>query len=174
MADPKTEVAVKRDSLPAQAADWEPLRSLRHQIDRLFTEFDWPDLRLGWPRRSLYPAPTWPDVGVEVPAVDLIERDGGYELQAELPGLASDQIEVKLSDGLMTIKGEKSAEHVEETDDYHVRERRYGAFQRAFRVPASVDTAKIEARFENGVLTVSLPKSAAAREQERKIEVKSP
>ncbi|MEY3960858.1 MAG: hypothetical protein RIR14_1512 [Pseudomonadota bacterium] len=173
MAEPKTEVTVKRDTLPAQATEWEPLRSLRHQIDRLLSDFDWPDLRLGWPRRSPYVAPSWPDLGMEIPAVDLIERNDGYELQAELPGLAHDQIEVKLSDGLMTIKGEKSAERSEDADDYHVRERSFGSFQRSFRVPASVDTARIDARFENGVLKVSLPKSAAARQQERKIEVKS-
>jgi HSP20 family protein len=173
MADTKTEVAVKRDAVPAQIADWEPLRSLRHQIDRMLSDFDWPDLRFGRPHRSVYGAPLWPDLAVEIPAVDFVERNGGYEMQAELPGLSPDQIEVRLSDGLMTIKGEKSAERVEDAQNYHLRERSFGSFQRTFRVPASVDTSKIEAQFDNGVLKVSLPKSATAIEQERKIEVKT-
>ncbi len=172
MAETKTEVAVKRDAVPVQAADWEPLRSLRHQIDRMLSDFDWPDLRFGRPRRSVYGAPSWPDLAIEIPPVDFVERDGGYELQAELPGLSRDQIEVRLSDGLMTIKGEKSAERVEDAQDYRLRERSFGSFQRTFRIPASVDTSKIDAQFDNGVLKVSLPKSATAVQQERKIEVK--
>lgn len=176
MADTKSDVEVKRE--PAQTGapqplEWEPLRSLRHQFDRLMGDFDWPDLRTGWPRRHVMSSQGWPQMGMAGPLVDLVERNGAYELQAELPGLTQDQIEIKLSDGMMTIKGEKSAERVEDTDDYHLRERSFGSFQRSFRVPASVDTDKIEARFENGVLKVTLPKSSVAMEKERKIEVKS-
>jgi len=117
--------------------------------------------------------PAWPDFGLAIPPVDLIERNGGYELQAELPGLTEDQIEVKLSNGMVTIKGEKSSERVEDDDDYHLRERSYGSFQRSFRVPENVNADKIEARFEKGVLKVTLPKSAAAVQKERKIDVKA-
>lgn len=176
MAEKKTKIDVKHEPTRAVGAsmpDWEPIRSLRNQIDRLMTDFDWPDLRLAWPHRSGLAPQAWPDSTVAVPPVDLVERNGGYELQAELPGLTGDQIEVKLSNGMVTIKGEKSSERVEDDDNYHLRERSYGAFQRSFRLPANVDPEKISAQFENGVLKVSLPKSAAAIEKERKIEVKA-
>jgi HSP20 family protein len=176
MAENKTDIEVKRDperAVGASVPDWEPIRSLRNQIDRLVADFDWPDLRLGWPRRSALTPHTWPDFGTAIPAVDLVERNGGYELQAELPGLTRDQIEVKLANGMVTIKGEKSSEKVEDEEDYHLRERSYGSFQRSFRVPGNVDADKIQAQFDKGVLKVTLPKSAAAIEKERKIEVKA-
>lgn len=175
MAERKTAIEVKRDperAGTAVAPDWEPVRSLRRQIDRLMSDFDWPDLRLGWPRR----APTalsWPDFGDAVPPVDLIERNGGYELQIELPGLSDDQIEVKLANGILTIKGEKSSERVEDEADYHLRERSFGSFQRSFRVPETVEKEKISAQFDKGVLKITMPKSESAIEDERKIEVKA-
>jgi HSP20 family protein len=175
MTEKNTKLEVKRE--PARSvgttADWEPIRSLRQQIDRLFTDFDWPDLRLAWPRKAALVPDAWPGFGVTIPPVDLVERNGGYELQAELPGLAEDQIEVKLSNGMVTIKGEKSSERAEDDDDYHLHERSFGSFQRSFRVPSNVDTDKIEARFDKGVLKVTLPKSATAIQQERKIDVKA-
>ncbi len=176
MAQKKNEIDVKRDParpVAAHAPDWEPIRSLRHQIDRLMADFDWPDLRRSWPRKAAMIAHPWPEFAVAMPPVDLVERNGGYELQAELPGLTEDQIEVKLSNGMVTIKGEKSSERVEDEDDYHLRERSFGAFQRSFRVPADVDPDKIEARFDKGILKIALPKSAAAIKDERKIAVKT-
>lgn len=176
MSDKKTKIEVKREpayTVGAPMPDWEPFRALRHQIDRLMADFDWPDLRLAWPHKAATPPSAWPAFNVAIPAVDLVERNGGYELQAELPGLSEDQIEVKLSNGMVTIKGEKSSERIEDDDDYHLRERSFGSFQRSFRVPANVDSDKIEARFDKGVLKITLPKSAAAIENERKIEVKA-
>lgn len=176
MTDTKTSIEVQREparEIGALAHEWEPIRSLRHQIDRLFADFDWPDLRLGWPRRAASSPQPWPDFGATLPPVDLVERNGGYELQVELPGLTEQQIEVKLTNGILTIKGEKSTERVEDEDDYHLRERSFGSFQRSFRVPAHVDTDRIEARFDKGVLRVSLPKTATAIQDERKIDVKA-
>jgi HSP20 family protein len=176
MAAKTTDIEVKREPARAVGApgmDWEPIRSLRQQMDRLMAGFDWPDLNLGWPRRALPPQAAWPDFAIAVPPVDLVERNGGYELQAELPGLTEDQIEVKLANGMVTIKGEKSTERVEDEEDYHLRERSYGSFQRSFRVPEDVDADKIQAQFDKGVLKVTLPKSAAAIKNERKIDVKA-
>ncbi len=176
MAEKETAIEVKRETprqIEPSAQEWEPIRSLRHQIDRLFADFDWPGLHLGWPRRAAVVPQSWPDFGVAIPPVDLVERNGGYELQAELPGLTENQVEVKLANGIVTIKGEKSSERVEDQDDYHLRERSFGSFQRSFRVPANVDADKIEAQFDKGVLKVSLPKTAAAIQEERKIDVKA-
>jgi HSP20 family protein len=172
----KSSVTVMHDDkAPAAARPWEPFASLRDQIDRIFNDFDWPDFRFA-PRRGLTafdPVRNWADLGGSLPAVDLVEHQGNYELQAELPGLDPGDIEVKLSDGMMTIKGEKSASHVEDKEDFHLRERSYGAFQRSFRLPSGVDSDKVEAKFEKGVLCVTLPKTAEAREKERRIEIKA-
>jgi HSP20 family protein len=176
MSEKKTEIEVKREQVPAAGAsapDWEPVRALRQQIDRLFADFDWPDFHLAWPRKVASAVRTWPDFSVSIPPVDLVERNGGYELQAELPGLTGDQIEIKLANGMLTIKGEKSSERVEDEEDYHLRERSYGSFQRSFRVPENVDADKIEAKVDNGVLKVTMPKSAAAIQKERKIDIKA-
>ena len=95
--------------------------------------------------------------GGAAPVVDVVEKDKEYEITAELPGLDEKNIEVKLSDDVLTIKGEKKEEKEEKQKDYYLSERRYGSFQRSFRLPDGVDAEKIEARFKNGVLTLSLP-----------------
>jgi len=82
-------------------------------------------------------------------------------------------VEVKMADGVLTIKGEKQEEKEEKKKDYYLRERNFGSFQRAFQVPDGVDADKIEASFKNGVLTVTLPKSAEALKTAKKIDVKA-
>ena len=81
-------------------------------------------------------------------------------------------IEVKVANGVMTIKGQKEESKEEKKEDYHLRERRFGSFERALRVPDTVDLDKIEASFRKGVLTVTLPKTAEAQKPVKKIEVK--
>ncbi len=107
------------------------------------------------------------------PAVDLAEKEGEYEITAELPGLDEKDVEVRLANGALTISGEKKAEREEKDKDYHFSERRYGSFKRSFRVPDGVDADKIEASFEKGVLKVKLPKSAQAVENSKKIDIKT-
>lgn len=176
MAD-KTEIEVKRDAgTPAPSpARPNPFVTLRHEIDRLFEDFDWPNFRFPVPRRSasVEPVRAWSDAWISAPAMDLVERDGEYEVQAELPGLTADDVDVKLSEGMLTIKGEKSYDHEEKDVDYHLRERSFGTFQRSFRLPDGIDTDKVGAKFVNGLLTVRLPKSAEAKSKERKVEVKA-
>jgi HSP20 family protein len=173
MAKTKTDVKVKQDKAGPLPREMSP-GALRGEIDRLFEDFGWPDFRFpGRHRRRLGALRHLGDVWAASPAMDLVERDGEYELQAELPGVAPEDVEVKLSDGMLTVKGEKSAEHSEEKADYHLRERSYGSFQRSFSLPSGVDEDKVTAAFNNGVLTVTLPKSTEAREKARKIEVKS-
>ena len=105
-------------------------------------------------------------------AVDFAETEKGYEVTAELPGMDEKNIEVKFVDGVLTIKGEKQEEKEENERDYHLQERRFGSFERYFRLPDSVDKDKIEATFKKGLLTVTLPKSTEAQKAEKKIEVK--
>jgi HSP20 family protein len=91
------------------------------------------------------------------------------KITAELPGMEEKDIEVNVSDDILTIKGEKKEG---KKKDYYVSERYYGSFQRSFHIPDSVDANKIEASFNNGLLTVILPKTAEAPKQAKKIEVK--
>jgi len=89
------------------------------------------------------------------PAVDIAEEFNAYEVTAELPGVDEKDIEVKLVDGNLVIKGEKQERRKK---DYYLRERHFGSFERYFVLPEDADTSKIEASFEKGVLTVTLPK----------------
>lgn len=177
MAKDKTTVKVKREpySVIGRAVPIrEAIRPVGNEMDRLIGDFDWPDLRFAVPIKAAMPPQARPAFGFAIPPVDLVARNDGYELHAELPGLTLDQIEVKLFSGMVTIKVEKSSEYVDDEDDYHLCERSFGSFQRCFRVPSDVEVDKIEAHFDKGVLKVILPKSAAAIQDDRKIDVKAP
>ena len=102
----------------------------------------------------------------------LSRPDKAYEVTADLPGLEEKNVEVKLSNGYLTNKGEKQDQMEETKKDQCIRERSFGSFERFFAVPEGVDTDKIEASFKNGVLTVSLPKTAEVQKADKKIEVK--
>ena len=104
----------------------------------------------------------WP----RAPVVDVAERENEYEITAELPGMEEKDIELIVSDDVLTIKGERKEEKEEKNKDYHISERRYGSFQRSFRLPDRVDDNRIDARFKNGLLTVLLPKTAEARSKQ--------
>jgi HSP20 family protein len=152
------------------------MSSLRQEIDRLFDDFgwpeSWPDFGFGGDRESRTTGPAWRTLmRGTAPAMDLVERDGEYELQAELPGLSARDVDVTVADGRLIIRGEKTAERKEERENMHLSERSYGSFQRAFRLPGGVDADRIEASFENGVLKLRLPKTTDAREGERKIKI---
>jgi HSP20 family protein len=104
--------------------------------------------------------------------VDIVDKENVYELSAELPGMDENNIDVKFSNGALTIKGEKRDEREEKKKNFYLAERRYGSFQRSFSVPEGVDAERIEASFKKGVLTVTLPKTPQARKNEKKIPVK--
>lgn len=172
MAEKETELPVKKESatLPSHAGllDWHPFETLRRQIDRLFEEFP--------SRRSLLdfePFERFAGAFPATPAVDFIEKDKEYEITAELPGLDHKNVEVKLSNGTLSISGEKKEEKEEKKEGYYFSERRYGSFKRSFRVPEGVDADKIEASFEKGVLTLRLPKTPEAQKAQKTIEIKS-
>ena len=175
MAETTGKIPVKseKSSTPMPQA-WRPFETLRREIDRLFDDFDGGLWRSPF-RGSLFDvAPfTRGQSAWAAPAVDIAESEKGYEITADMPGMDEKNIEVKYSDGLLTIKGEKQEEKEEKKKDYHLQERSYGSFQRTFQVPDGVDADKIEAHFKKGVLTVTLPKSAEAQKAERKITVKA-
>jgi HSP20 family protein len=152
-----------------------PFESLRQEIERVFDDFGmgfWrpsPSRWSRWAEPLLRREMTWP----KMPAVDVVESEKAYEITAELPGMDEKSIEVKVTDGYLTIKGEKQEEKEEKKKDYYLHERHFGSFERSFDVPESVDLSKIEATFKKGVLAVTLPKKAEAQKPEKKIEVKA-
>jgi HSP20 family protein len=177
MAESVTKVPVKQEKIEKPSSKlqaYQPFESLRDEIDRLFEDFG----RGAWQpfRRSLFPAAPlfrsqlkWP----AMPAVDVVESEKAYEITAELPGMDEKNIEVKVADRVLTIKGEKQEEKEEKQKDYYLQERSFGSFERSFEVPETVETDKIEASFKKGVLTLTLPKKAEAQKPAKKIEVKA-
>ena len=92
------------------------------------------------------------------PAIDVVEQDENLVITAELPGMKKEEVELQIENGLLTIKGEKKQLKEKKTPRMHVFERSYGVFERVFALPQSVDLEKVKAEFENGVLTVTVPK----------------
>ncbi|MGZ8309448.1 MAG: Hsp20/alpha crystallin family protein, partial [Rhodoplanes sp.] len=86
-------------------------------------------------------------------------------------GIDASNIDVKLANGVLTIRGEKKEEKEEKEKDYYLSERRFGSFQRSFELPEGIDEDKIQASFEKGVLTIKLPKGAEAQKPEKKISI---
>lgn len=155
-------------------APFESLTGLRDEMNHLFDEFF-----TGFERRapSLFRSyePGWLSGGRRgdmTPAVDVAEDDKAVTLTAELPGLKEEDVEVVLRDDMLTVKGEKKSEREEKKENYHLSERRYGAFERTFRLPETAEADRIKAAIEDGVLTVTVPKSAGARAKaEKKIKI---
>ncbi|MFA8356977.1 Hsp20/alpha crystallin family protein [Burkholderia ubonensis] len=178
MSEPTSKLPVKKSEESAERSwplqTWHPMESLRREIDRLFDEFDGGFKMLPF-RRSVFDIePFWRRERAlqSVPAVDVAETDKAYEITAELPGLEEKDVEVKLVNGGLTIKGTKNEEKEEKRKDYYLHERRYGSFERYFDMPQGIDKDKIEATFKKGVLTVTLPKTPEAQKAEKKIPIK--
>jgi HSP20 family protein len=126
---------------------WEPVRelgSIQNEVNRLFNSFFDTPVQAGDRR--------W------IPAMDLVEDDDHYVLRADLPGLGPDDVKLELEDGVLTVSGERKSEHTERKEGYHRVERAYGAFSRTLTLPDGVEPERIEARFEQGVLEVRIPK----------------
>lgn len=103
------------------------------------------------------------------PTVDVSETKDNVVLKAEVPGLEAKDVDVSISEDVLTIKGEKKKEEEKKDEHYHYRERYSGSFQRSFRLPVSVKTEKADATFKDGVLTVTLPKAPEAKKKQIKI-----
>ena len=101
-----------------------------------------------------------------MPTVDISEMEDGFEIRAELPGISEDDVNVTVTDNVLTIKGEKRQETETDGKNYHRVERRYGSFQRKFTLPADINTDNIKAEFSDGVLTLSIPKSETEKPTE--------
>lgn len=155
-----------------EGSRWDhPIESLRREWDRALESFP-----ARWPfgRPNLGNEPFWrkPFSGHGEPVVDVAEREDKYEVMVELPGIEEKDIHLKIANGLLTVRAEKHGEREEKRKDYYLSERTFGTFQRSLRVPDGVDLDQVEATFDNGVLTVALPKTHEAREREKRIPIK--
>lgn len=172
MVEVTTKLPAKSEQKSSATQTWQPFESLKRQVDRLFEDFE--DGFWGTPnRRSIFDFAPLSRLEGREPAVDVAEKDKEFEITAEMPGMEEKDIEVKLANGGLSIRGEKKEAKEEKQKNYHVSERRYGAFERYFTLPDGVDAEKISAAFKNGVLTVTLPKTAEAQKQEKKIPIKA-
>jgi HSP20 family protein len=130
---------------------WDPsgeLNSLQSEVNRLFNSF--------------FDVPTNAGNGASlrrwVPAMDLVEHDDEFVLRADLPGLAEDDVSIELEDRVLTVSGQRKAEHEDRREGYYRVERAFGSFSRALTLPEGVDPEAIEASFDRGVLEVRIPK----------------
>jgi HSP20 family protein len=108
--------------------------------------------------------------GTLMPVIDISETDKEYVITGEIPGVDAKDLDVTLTDGILTIKGEKKQENEKKEENYHRIERHYGSFERSFRIPEKVKTDKLDATYKDGVFKLSLPKAEVV--EAKKIEVK--
>ena len=138
---------------------WNPTRSLMTDFDRIFDSMfnhDWPRLSVGQ---------SW------MPAVDVKETEKEFFLTADMPGLDKKDVSIDIHDGVITIQGERSTDNDKSVDGYRIRERHLGSFNRSFRLPDNLNEEKIDAKFKNGVLTVTLPKAKEIIPEGRQINI---
>jgi len=139
--------------------------SLHREINRVFDDFADGE---HWPFSSQMAGN-----GKLSPRVNVSETEKKVEVTAELPGVEEKDIDVNLTDDMLTIKAEKKSKTEKTEKDYYLAERSHGTFARTMRLPCAVSKKKVDARFKNGVLTVALPKSPKAKANKKKIKVKS-
>jgi HSP20 family protein len=142
------------------------LFEMRDQFDRMFER-----MMGGWPLP--WRAAPRLDIGSIdfAPRVDTAETESAYEVTAELPGVDEKDVKVSVEDNVLSISGEKKAEREERKKDYVMSERSYGSFKRAFTLPDNVALDKVAARFDKGVLRVTLPKTAPTSSKQREIPI---
>jgi HSP20 family protein len=177
-APAKAEKGKAGSGVPAPSASRDPMVSLRREIDRLFDDFT---ADFGFGRgRSLFDLSPFRHFeaprlagGMIAPHVDVTESDKEIKITAELPGMSEKDVELVLTDDVLTLKGEKTEEKEEKDKDYHVSERTYGSFRRSFRIPNTVNADKVSADFKNGVLSVTLPKSKKPQKKAKKVDIRA-
>jgi HSP20 family protein len=132
---------------------WDPIReldSLQGDMNRLFDRFFEGRAANGTSRR-------W------VPAMDLVETDDHLVLRGDLPGMTEDDVDIEIKDSVLTVSGERRAEHEDKGEGYHRVERAFGSFSRSLSLPQGIEPERVEANFKDGVLEVRIPKPAEAK-----------
>jgi HSP20 family protein len=145
---------------------WEPFRDLQAVQDRLNRVFD--DAFRGVPRGG---DDDWALGGQWAPSVDIFENDGNLVLKAELPGIEPKDVDVRVENNVLTLRGERKFESEVKREKYHRVERAYGTFSRSFTLPNVVDTEQIKAEYKDGVLQVTLPQREEAKPKQIQVSV---
>jgi HSP20 family protein len=143
---------------------WDPFRemsALQERMNRLLADFR---ARTPFGEEEI-------SQGAWIPAVDIYETPESIVLKAELPGISREDINVEVKDGMLTLKGEKRLEREVQEENYHRVERSYGAFQRAFTLPNTIQQEKVKARFKDGILEITLAKAEGAKPKQIKVEI---
>jgi HSP20 family protein len=135
---------------------WQSLRRLTNVLDEAFGTF---------PEEGRTVTASW------YPACDVFEDKDAIKIVAEVPGVTPEDVKISLENNVLTIRGEKKQQAEERTERVHRYERSYGAFERTFVLPSSVDPERIEASYQNGILNVSVPKAERARPREIPVNV---
>lgn len=131
---------------------WEPVRemmTLREAMDRLFDD--------------AFTRPIFSNGGSTSPAIDLYQTDDEVVVKAALPGFGPNDVQISVTNDVLTLRGEFKSENGHEEATYHIREHRYGSFERSIRLPIDVQSDKAQAEFQNGMLTITLPKAEAVK-----------
>jgi HSP20 family protein len=153
---------------PAVRDERDPVAALQSDVNRAFADF----LRMV---NLPLPMASWPGMFTDSVAgmrVDVEETDKEVRVSAELPGIDEGDIDVRVSDGMLVISGEKRADREADETGYILRERSFGRVERALPVPDGIDADAAQATFKNGVLTVTIPKTAQAQNSAKRIPVK--
>jgi HSP20 family protein len=144
---------------------WEPvaeLNTIQNEMNRLFNTFFDPPATAG---RGGAPSRRW------IPAMDLVETADHYVLRADLPGLDDDDVKVQLEDNVLTISGERKAQHEQHEEGYYRIERAFGNFARSLTLPEGVDPDAVQADFDRGVLEIRIPKPEQKKPRQVQIAV---
>lgn len=166
-------IMAKQEKLPAKTSapplierwsdQWaEPFARLRTEIDRLFDDVGGRSFASGLRSRL---------TSLTGPALDFREVNGEYRLEVDVPGMKVEDIEIRVADGILRVRGERKEEHEAKEEGYVFSERSYGSFERAIELPKSVNPDNIKADCRDGVLTIHLPKTPEAMRQEKKIPI---
>jgi HSP20 family protein len=140
---------------------WEPVRemiTLRDAMDRLFDD--------------AFTRPINMSAVSAMPVIDMYQDDENVVVKAQLPGLSEDDVQISVTDDILTLRGEFKQESEEEGKAYHIREQRYGSFERTIPLPTDVQVGKAKALFEKGILTITLPKAEKVKPKTINIKAK--
>ena len=154
-----------------ELAKVEPSRALSpfEEMERRIEEFFRRPFSLFGP--SWLPRLKMPEFEEISPTVDIFEEGHDIVMKAELPGMKKEDIEVNITDDIITLSGEKKKEEKIEKKNYHRLERSYGSFVRSFRLPTEVQTEQVKAQFKDGILEIRVPKTEEAKKKEKKVQI---
>ena len=149
---------------------WEPFRdlvSLQERMNRLFDD----SLRTRGTAPQRSDDEDWALGGSWAPSVDIYEKENAIVLKAEIPGVDPKDVDIRVENNTLTLRGERKLDQEVKRDDYHRVERAYGQFSRSFTLPSTVDTEKIKAEYKDGVLKLALPKRDEAKPKQIQVDV---